>query len=337
VSVGLAAAREGIDVFWAAWPEIRRDLDLAVEARDTEGVLAAVGGRVAAIHPDLAWEHAKGISASSALVVSAEGKRELRATAERWLRAAPAPDEAWEFHAARQPDPEALAYRLELEGEALELERTKIAFKIDRKHSVVDVAVHHPDLKRLQSPATFAFLVLDWLLGEDGVERWIGTVEAKVRSPLRAGAPQKLLKAVEALALANADGSWVILEAETPAGLPLVAVALSPMKPVDYPLLDLFVSLALPYREQNDGWLPVGSSVEALAASESELEELLGERGLIVAHDAVDGVRTIYAYADAESSVGDEAAELAATWAEGEAAVTVLVDPSWDGVAHLRV
>jgi hypothetical protein len=336
MSIDLAAARQGIDAFWAAWPQIRRDLDLAVENRDTAGVVAAVGGYVDAIHPDLAWEHAKGIAAANAFVLSAEGC-ELRATAERWLRSAPAPDETWEFHPARQPDPDALEYGLELDGKTLALAQTTIAYEVDRDRQLIDVVVHHPGLKRLRSPETFAFLVLNWLLGEDGVERWIGALETSKKSPRGAGPPQRLLAAVEEFALADTEAGWAVLEAETEQGLPVIAVARSPMKPIDYPLFDLHVSVALPYRDQNDGRLPVGSSAEALGAFEDELEALLGEDGLVVAHDAVDGARTIYAYVDAESTAADDAARLASTWSEGEADVTVTLDPSWDGVAHLRV
>jgi len=338
VPVDLAAAREGIDAFWAAWPELRRELDLAVAEHDTERMQQLLHEYVDAIHPELAWEHAKGLSASDALVVSAEGSRELRSTAERWLRAAPEPDAVWEFHSAWQPDPGGLEYNLALNDVSLALPETTVTYEVDSERGYIDVTIHHPALPRLDdsSRTTFAFLFLDWLLGEDGVERWIGTVESSVQPDAAAGAPAQLVAAVEELSLASMDLGWNLLEAETEAGLPVVAVALAQLKPIDYPLFDLHVAVELPYLDQNDGRLPVEGSAQALSAFEDELEELLGEDGLVVAHDAVNGVRTIHVYGDAESSIADTATVLAATWPEGEATVTATLDPAWDAVAHLR-
>ena len=336
--IDLAAARAGIDEFWRAWPELQPQLDKAVATNDGDAVVALVSPRVDAIHPGLAWEHAKGISAANALVVTAEGNRDLRSTAERWLRAAPDPDAGWEFHPARQPDPSALEHTLELNGVALPLNETRVAFEADPERALVDVEVHHPQLDRLDDSArtTFTFLVLDWLLGEDGVERWVGSVDAAAQPPPRATAPGALLAAVDELARRGVDTDWVLLEWESEEGLPVVAAALTHLKPIEFPLFDVHVAVELPYAEQNEGRLPVGASYEALNAFEDALEERLGGDGLLVAHDAVDGLRTIHIYADAESDVGDVARELASEWEEGDAVVSEAFDPAWDNVAHLR-
>ena len=337
IHVDLAAARAGIDEFWRSWPELRAGLDEALRDGDTDAVVGVVAPRVAAIHADLAWEHMKGRAAANALVVSAEGDRRRRSTAERWLRAAPPPDGVWEFHSARQPDREAFERTLRLDDVDLPLGETRVAFSVDRERRLVDVEVHHPNLRKLgESGRTrFAFLVLDWLLGEEGVERWIGGVTTAKRQ--RRGKPLDALAAVvDELALAGSDTGWVLMQAETAEGLPVVATAMQGLSPAARPLFDLHVAVELPYREQNEALLPVGGSSEALNSFEDELIEQLGADGIIVARDAVGGVRTIHVYADAESDAASIAHELAVAWTEGEAVVRSVLDPAWSSVAHLR-
>lgn len=336
--VDLAAARAGIDGFWEVWPELRRRLDRLIDGNDSDGIVEAVSPLVSAIHPQLAWEHAKGLSAVNALVVTSEGNRALRSTAERWLRAAPAPDAEWEFHPARQADLTPFRFSLGLDGVELPLGDVRVAFEVDRERQLVDVVVHHPLLGRLgnDKQLTFKFLVLDWLLGEDGVERWLGGIDASVEPPPGAGRPEELLAAVDELARLGVDTDWVVLEAQTEDGLPVVAAAMAHLKPIDYPLFDLHVAIELTYANRNAGLLPEAESSEAMNALEAELEERLGGHGLVVAHEAVGGVRTTHVYADAERDALELARGLAAGWGEGETGVWEAFDPAWDAVAHLR-
>jgi len=58
---------------------------------------------------------------------------------------------------------------------------------LDEHRLSYDVVVHHPEFVQMQESQRqqFVFLVLDWALGEDDVERWVGGVEAAVDAPRR--------------------------------------------------------------------------------------------------------------------------------------------------------
>src|SRR4051794_17252185 len=95
--------------FWTTWPSVRPRVEDAILTGSFDGIVDEVSARVSAIDPGLQWELAAGRVADHALVVSAGGKRSLRAMAERWMRAGPGADDMWEFHSSRQPDPTALS------------------------------------------------------------------------------------------------------------------------------------------------------------------------------------------------------------------------------------
>src|SRR6185437_7390187 len=89
-----------------------------------------------------------------------------------------------------------------------------------------------PDAVRGQ----ITFLALDWLLGEDAVESWIGAVawtatpDADVRPP--------------------ATG-------RDPSGAPVVATLQVPLRSARWRQYDTHVAVVLPYRVANEGGLPV--------------------------------------------------------------------------------
>jgi hypothetical protein len=96
-----------IEAFWAWWPTVRLPVERSIATGQWDDLPEQLTRQVHEIHPELAWEFTRGQRAQHALCITPEGKPELRALTERWLRAAPATDATWEYHPARPATPEA--------------------------------------------------------------------------------------------------------------------------------------------------------------------------------------------------------------------------------------
>lgn len=324
-------AEDAIGAFWAWWATTgRARAEQAIAGNDWKsGLVDELGDRISAITPGLAWEFASGAPRSQhLLVVSADGNRELRAVAERWLRAAPDADGTFSFASSRQASPDALDHRLGIDGHDLELSELRFAADVDENAAQIDVIVWHPAFGGLdeQARVQVAFLALDWLLGEDGVEIWIRGIDTTATAgPARTGG--ELLTAVQAL-----EPHWAMLSGER-AGRPLVATIQVPLRAARWPAADTHVRLDVPYRTANPGGLPVGDSLTALHGLEDRMRAY-ADGPVLVAQEASDGVRTYHLYADRQPAV-DALAPIVQSWPEGTVRTTVTHDPGWAGVRHL--
>src|SRR5215212_21992 len=166
-----AAEPHPITAFWTWWADQGRSVD----PHQTSSATEELTRRVTAIHPDLTWHVGPGTTSQHRLTVSSGGVAEVRPAAERWLRAAPSADATWEFRSSQQADPDALGSVLEIAGHKVDL--ASIVFRVDpvEEELRVHVGVHHPTFEQLPEAARaqITYLVLDWLLGEDDVERWL--------------------------------------------------------------------------------------------------------------------------------------------------------------------
>jgi hypothetical protein len=330
--------RSAIKDFWVWWPTVRPQIESAIESGDwPDALVSQVGTRVDAIDAGLAWEFGAGSLAKHVLVVTSAGNRSLRATAERWRRAGPPADETFEFATTRRPDLGAFEAKLSLDGHMLALADLRYGYQIDDDRSEINVTVWHPAFRSLPDDARLqvAFLTLDWLLGEDGVELWVGRIDTSGEPDPPDGAvpPADIALAVADLADRHRKPVWALLRG-TDRGRPVVAMIQVPLKPARWPHLDTHLEVRVPYRLCNDGGLPVESSLDALRELEDRINEYL-DGAEIVAHESSAGVRTFHLYAD-----GDVPAQalkpLISSWAEGRASVTATPDPRWDRVRHLR-
>lgn len=325
--------------FWAWWATRRQEyaerLDRGELPTETAGELAAA---VHAVHPDLVWEIGRGDLASHALVVSAGGVAELRALAERWHRAGPGDDLLWEYHPARQANALRFAESITLEGQTFDLTRTLVGAFADDRRAKIDVSVYHPAFVHLsaQARAQVAFLTLDWALGEDDVERWVGAVEVAEAQPMDAVPAGTLGAVVSQLRERWGGERWVLLEGETSDGKRVLAAARHPLCRVDHPLLDEHVMVTLPYTTDDAG-LPDEDSLTELRRFEQHMLERLGSAAVLVGHETGDGRRLLHLYGEARHSVMARIeALLAAYRGPAAAAVHARLDPAWRETAHLR-
>lgn len=207
--------------FWDWW---RRE-GHSVSPHTASPMLDELNRRVMAINDELAWHFSAGSQSEHRLTVSAGGQAEFRPLAERWLRAAPAADGTWEFRAGQEPQPDALSSTIEIGDERVDLSRTGFRVRPDLDRMRVDVGVYHPQFRDVPEAARMqiSFLVLDWLLGEDDVERWLGEIEALTVAPPTSSEGSVLLDAVAALREQRDRAEWVLAQWQGPDGHPSLA------------------------------------------------------------------------------------------------------------------
>jgi hypothetical protein len=326
---------EAIAAFWAWWGGVRGDVARAIGDGSVERFTKIFCDQVEAIHKDLQWELTPGATAEHCLVVSPGGNPELRAAAARWLAQAPAADGTWEYQAVRRADASVFESTLTMNGRRLEMGRVRYGISVDQDASRIDVQCYHPDFTGLPEgmPEQITMLTLDWALGEDDVEIWIGEIGWTGTEPEAPKTPQDLRHAVAAIA--GDDDRWIMLGGERRDGTALSAVVASPLRPARWPRFDLHVPVVLPYQRANDARLPVGESLQALRDFEDALGAAIGGNGTLVAHESCAGVRTLHYYVDSQSNAQAQIAEALPRWREGRASSQPARDPAFAEVRHL--
>ncbi len=326
--------------FWAWWGrEGAAAVDAAIEARDPVRESDRISRAVAAVHPGLDWELGPGTLSRHQMVVSAGGDHELRAVARQWLRAAPAPDEVWEYADLRQPAADLAGHVVSVGGRDLPFSEVVVTAR--RRGPRFDVTVFHPlfadvdDHARLQ----LTFLALDAALGEADVETWVGEILPAAHPPMDAFPLEHLRGLVVDLAaeLSGDDGepSWSMLQGEGPRG-PVLVMARTVLAPVQAPDLDRHVAVSVPFADRTEAGFPAETSLQALRDLEDHLVDRLGSGGRLLAHATQAGVRTLHFYVDGTGPGEDVLRTAADGWRDGAVSVTAQPDPGWQAVAPFR-
>ncbi|MET0418561.1 MAG: DUF695 domain-containing protein [Actinoplanes sp.] len=322
-----------IEAFWRWWATARPRAEKSFAGVADDRLVAEMGTRVSAIHPDLEWEFTAGTDSEHLLVVTAAGSPDLRPLTERWRRAAPPPDAVFGYASSRPGHPEALDGTLAYGPHEIDLDLVRFAAETDE--DVVHVQVWHPMFPRLEEGARtqLAFLCLDWLLGEDAVEIWVGEIAvAQAVGPSLTG-PQLAALVTGLKPAAGEEERWCNLTG-TRHGKPLIAMAQTPLSPARWPGRDLHIRVDVPYRSRDDNGFPGAGALPALHALEDRIAEF-ADGAVLVAHETCDGVRTTHLYTDRRAAA--HALEpLLASWPDGRVKLTVTEDPRWKAVAHLR-
>jgi hypothetical protein len=333
-----APSPEAIADFWRWWTkEGDRHCAHLVEGGNHPALDSVLGPAVDRVHPGLAWEVGSDPEGGHVLVVSAAGDPTLRATARRWLLAAPAPNGAWEYADTRQPIPAAETGRLQIAGVEVSFADVRTAWRVDADRLRVDVAVHHPAFGSFDEDLRLqvAFLALDNLLGEEAVELWVGEITTVVGEPSGATTLTPLGAAVQDLAREHSgpEPTWQLLEATTSSGAPLIAMVRLPLTSVTAPNLDAHVRVELPYPAEESG-LPGEAALRGLRDLEDRITERLDADGRVVAHETTGGRRTVHVYVDSTTDAADRVGAVVADYPRGR--TTVTLDPAWEAIAHLR-
>jgi hypothetical protein len=326
---------EAITEFWHWWATMRDAMAIAGNNGLVHVFAEDLNGRVGAIHPGLEWAVAPGATSLHALMVTANGQAELRATAARWLAAAPPADETWSYRSARAADPGVFTGTTEVHGYELELAHIRYDITVNEPTRQVDVVCYHPAFAgmpdHVQGLATV--LTLLWAVGEAELDTWVGRIGWSARSPMDPRTPRDLWQAVAGVASDQVD--WLAMVGQRPDGAPLVAMVSVPLRPARWPRFDLYVPVWLPYQQYNESQLPEAESTTALHRFEDELRAAIGTSGEIIAHETGGRLRTLHCYVDPQTNARAAIESHLPRWREGRALTRPQPDHAFDHVRHL--
>ena len=323
--------------FWGWWSGARERVAAGIADGTIASMAGEIGERVAAIDDELQWELTPGRVADHCLVVTSAGNPPLRATVSRWLAAAPPADAVFEYAGSRQPDDRVFASRIRMDQWELDLSAIRFGFAADEDGHSLDVAVFHPRFPEMPEPdrMRLAFLALDWALGEEQVELWIGEIHAPSEAPGHPRTVAELRATVDEMAARHAEPVYAMLQAQTENGRPLLAMVQVPLKAARWPRFDTHVAVSTGYPAGESG-LPDGETLARLRDHEDAVAAAVGGDGEIVAHETCEGVRTLHVYVDGGTPAA-EAATAVARSGPYDGAAEVTYDPRYELVAHLRV
>lgn len=322
--------------FWAWWSTAAPRFRTAIENGQYGDLTDEMTTMVKAMAPGLEWELSAGVDSAHALCVTCAGNPDFRAAAHRWWLAAPARSDDWEYHSSRSANPDAVEAVVKFEGISIALAEARFHVVIDDSRELADVAVHHPGFAVMDERQArhLTYLLMDWLLGENVVERWIGVLETAVSLPADTIPADALGEVIDALRSRHSEPTWALLQGATPEGHRVIAMTQRPLKPVEHPLFELHAAIACAYAERTDDGLPAPAALDQLRRIEDDFSEAFAGEVFLAAVVSVQGVRTLHVYCDPQSQTP---ARIDA-WVGKLRGVSLAwdIDPAWDAVAPFR-
>lgn len=278
---------EAITNFWQAWPALRHHLEEEIAAGEYGEGTETLTDLVEAIDPQLEWELMAGIDAEHALAISSAAEPRLRPIAQNWVDAAPAPDETWEYHPARiavGPEP------IELNGIDLDPLQADMVVIVDPESEMLDLQIGHPDFASLDETLRFqaAFRFIDDLIGEDDAEAWIGSVDVFEQALSWGVDLINLPDDIARLKAAATHDQWATVNLEDrELGRSILVINRALKRLLNLPFtLHVQISIELP----GDGTTSTADAVE------DQLEEVLGDRGVLYARETFADFVVLSAY-----------------------------------------
>jgi len=323
-------ADQGIREFWTWWSEARvgiaRTIDTGLGFSDA--LLAEIAARVSAIG-DLDWELAPGKTAMHAFCLSPRGDAEARVVTEIWKARAPQADATWEYFAARQPTE---GTTLTIAGASFRYKDLRVVFEVDRERERIDAEYFHPQFRRLDDDErdTALYLLLADAFGEDGVERWLGGIDAVVSRPPNSTGFEKLQAACRQLANAATGEHFASLESEDDAGFPVLLTVNRAIKRIDHILYTVHGALELAILDQNAAGLTTPEDAAVLNDLEDELAAAVGPHAAFLGRETKRGHRVLHWYMPEDSAAPAIIERWAKVHADRAPSLELERDPAWE-------
>jgi hypothetical protein len=322
-----------VQAFWAWWTDARTTIETALDAKQlTPPLIDEMTRRTKAIDPGLGWEFGPGLTARFQLCVTAEGDIERRAIAEQWWRAAP-PHANWNFFPARQAQPIGTNFTLTFDSRQFDPAALRFNTVVDHGHERINLSVWHPHYSSLDEGTRkqVTYLLLDGLLGEDGVERWCGTIETPVEGPLTDSVDAAGLQhQVEALAASATRERFVLGQKTSPDGRVRIVAMNAALKHIDHLDKPYRVRLVIHLVTAASTGLPDRDESAELEAFEDRVTRAMPE-AVFAGRMTGAGTRTLNWYV---SDAGSAKTAMDAVRGSGRwrTDLKVEADPRWQGL-----
>ena len=288
---------EALDAFWGWWASAKDFVASAIAEKSLgeSPVVGYISTAVHNLHPDLAWELGPGRNAQHNLTVSPEGNVTLRRLTQQWLGSAPPPDGTWEYYASRQPSG---ALAIEISGHRFASEEFRIAYTFDRSRERLDVELFHPKFRSSNDQLTrqVLFLTLDQCLGEDDVERWIGSIQAAKSQPTGALRLEEFVLAVAETRKVATGEQYTLGQGKSRDGKPVLISVNSALKQIDHldHVFHLVIAIVVPHPDGNG--FPSKEDAETLNRAEDALLAALGANAVQIGRVTWAGRREIHMF-----------------------------------------
>ncbi len=320
-----------IAAFWIWWSGARSDIAVRMDDQTLETRSAAITGAVRAIDPGLAWEMGRGVEKKRQLCINGGGGLALRALADRIVAAAPSDDEEWEYHPARLPHTG--DHSLVVGDQQFASADARFLALVDNKRERIDVTVWHPGFVTVAATEhiRIAYLTLDGLLGEDGVERWLGAVEVSAAEPEGSVDGPGLVMAVGDLSAVATGDKWTLGQATGEKGTVYIVLINTALKGIDHLDKSERLDVAIQFRDIRPNGLPDPDESKELDDLEDRLQKAIPD-AVHAGRVTGGGRRTLTWYV----SNGEVATKAVATVADGKGwkiTVKAVDDPGWTAYA----
>jgi hypothetical protein len=174
----LVLSDEAISTFWRWFSDNHHDVEALLDSDDTAELSLQINAQINLLSSQLAWEIGPGLVKPYMLVFPTAGDRERKMAVGRIMEKAPW-IERWEFHASRPTRPFQPEIQLPDRGLSLRTSDWHFAVRPSATSDRFDLQIYDDKLASFdeRTALSAAFILLDAVLGEDIVERWIGNMK----------------------------------------------------------------------------------------------------------------------------------------------------------------
>jgi hypothetical protein len=168
---------DAISSFWCWFSEHHHDVEAMLDRDETTELSRQINTRINLLSPELAWEIGPGLVEPYMFVFPTAGDSERKAVVGRIMEKAPR-IEQWEFHTSRPTRPFQPEVQLPDRGVSFRTSAWLFTLKPSRTSDRFELQIFDDSLASFdeKTALTAVFILLDAVLGEDIVERWIGNI-----------------------------------------------------------------------------------------------------------------------------------------------------------------
>ena len=319
---------EPIAAFWTWWETGRAKLEAAIDSGEPSEIPEIITGLVHDIHPDLEWQLAPGPSAARSFALSSGGDPSLRLITAQWAALAPENDDDWEYHPARVPT---VPVAFEMDGVAINPDLATLTTVEEELVEQLEVILYVPGFERLEPEGQMrvALYLLDAVLGEDDVERWIGFIDTVNEAPAE-GRPLAVLPDLVAAFASTATGEgWDVVEEQERNAFPAISTINRALKRLDHLEHTLHLEMVIEMNQWTDLGLPTEDEAKDLNLLEDDLGHTLGGQAVFAARETEECIRRLHYFIRPYEAV-EETIDQWAELIESHTIEPVLsYDPDW--------
>lgn len=183
---------QAIDAWWAEFARKTTALEELFSNRSEWDLAAWMRRHLNAIDADLMWEFGPGVNGGDRLVITPEVRHDLRPLVGEILRRAP-PIDGWEFYSYRLAESLCMALRTVEARATGDFSGTRFSAQLEGRNRI-GLTFHVGPSVDDDGARHRAFVATETLLGEEILDKWIGSISVESARPDDGSEPLELMK-----------------------------------------------------------------------------------------------------------------------------------------------